>query len=203
MRTGLVAGALIAGMTSSAVYADAASDLQSRLNKVNSFYATFSQKVISADGTAVQEGHGELWLKRPNLFNWKITAPDESVLISDGKTLWFYNPFIEQVTATWLKEVMGNTPFILITCNDASAWGQYNVRQQGNDFKLTPKVPKGNLKQFVINVNVSGTIKSFVMTERDGQRSSYTLQNQQNGAVDSSKFTFTPPKGVTLDDQRQ
>ncbi|MGL9720206.1 outer membrane lipoprotein chaperone LolA [Symbiopectobacterium sp.] len=203
MRTGLVAGVLIAGMTSSAVYADAASDLQSRLNKVNSFHATFTQKVTGAEGTAVQEGQGELWLKRPNLFNWKTTAPDESVLISDGKTLWFYNPFVEQVTATWLKEATGNTPFMLITRNDASEWGQYNVRQQGDDFELTPKAAKGNLKQFAINVNASGTIKSFVATEQDGQRSSYTLQNQQNGAVDSSKFTFTPPKGVTLDDQRQ
>lgn len=58
MRRGLVAGVLIAGMTSSAVYADAASDLQSRLNKVNSFHATFTQKVTSAEGTAVQEGQG-------------------------------------------------------------------------------------------------------------------------------------------------
>uniref|UniRef100_T1H9P1 Outer-membrane lipoprotein carrier protein n=1 Tax=Rhodnius prolixus TaxID=13249 RepID=T1H9P1_RHOPR len=111
--------------------------------------------------------------------------------------------YLREVTATWLKEATGNTPFVLITRNDASEWGQYNVRQQGDDFELTPKAAKGNLKQFAINVNASGTIKSFVATEQDGQRSSYTLQNQQNGAVDSSKFTFTPPKGVTLDDQRQ
>jgi outer membrane lipoprotein carrier protein len=25
-----------------------------------------------------------------------MTQPDESVLVSDGKTLWFYNPFVEQ-----------------------------------------------------------------------------------------------------------
>lgn len=203
MKKWLVAGLMIAGMNSSAVYADAASDLQGRLNKVNSFHAAFTQKVTSAEGAAVQEGEGELWLKRPNLFNWKTTTPDESVLISDGKTLWFYNPFVEQVTATWLKDATGNTPFMLITRNDASEWGQYNVRQQGDDFELTPKTTKGNLKQFAINVTPSGTIKSFTATEQDGQRSSYTLKNQQNGAVDSSKFTFTPPKGVTLDDQRQ
>ncbi|MGK2889378.1 MAG: outer membrane lipoprotein chaperone LolA [Candidatus Malihini olakiniferum] len=203
MRIGLVVGVLIAGMTSNAVYADAENDLQNRLNKVNSFHAMFTQKVTSAERTVVQECQGELWLKRPNLFNWKTTTPDESVLISDGKTLWFYNPFIEQVTATWLKDATGNTPFILITHNDASEWGQYNLCQQGDNFKLTPKKAKDNLKQFAINVNAMGTIKSFTVTEQDGQRSNYTLQNQQNGAVDSSKFTFTPPKGVTLDDQRQ
>ncbi|GKW02298.1 outer-membrane lipoprotein carrier protein [Pectobacterium carotovorum subsp. carotovorum] len=203
MKKWLAISCLIAGVTSTAVYADAAKDLQGRLNKVNSFHANFSQKVTSADGAAVQEGEGELWLKRPNLFNWKTTSPDESTLISDGKTLWFYNPFVEQVTATWLKDATGNTPFILITRNDTSDWNKYDVRQKGDDFELTPKSASGNLKQFAINVTTNGTIKQFTATEQDGQRSTYVLKNQQNGAVDAAQFTFTPPKGVTLDDQRQ
>ncbi|MFP9228186.1 outer membrane lipoprotein chaperone LolA [Pectobacterium cacticida] len=203
MKKWLAIGCLIVSVTSTAVYADAAKDLQGRLNKVNSFRADFSQKVISADGAAVQEGQGELWLKRPNLFNWKTLSPDESTLISDGKTLWFYNPFVEQVTATWLKDATGNTPFILITRNSASDWNKYEVRQNGDDFELVPKTAVGNLKQFSITVTADGTIKQFTATEQDGQRSTYVLTNQQNGAVDATKFTFTPPKGVMLDDQRQ
>ncbi|RLM27340.1 outer-membrane lipoprotein carrier protein LolA [Brenneria alni] len=203
MKKWLVACCLMSGITSTLVWADAASDLQGRLSKVNSFHASFSQTVTSADGAAVQEGEGELWLKRPNLFNWQTTSPDESVLVSDGKTLWFYNPFVEQVTATWLKDATGNTPFMLITRNDASDWRQYNVIQKGDDFELTPKSANGNLKQFAISVTTSGTIKKFTATEQDGQRSIYVLKNQQNSAVDSAKFTFTPPKGVALDDQRQ
>ncbi|EHD21931.1 MULTISPECIES: outer membrane lipoprotein chaperone LolA [Brenneria] len=203
MKKWLVAGCLLSGIISTAARADAAGDLQGRLSKVNSFHASFSQTVTSADGAAVQEGEGELWLKRPNLFNWQTTSPDESVLVSDGKTLWFYNPFVEQVTATWLKDATGNTPFMLITRNDASDWRQYDVRQKGDDFELTPKSANGNLKQFAISVTASGTIKKFTATEQDGQRSTYELKNQQNGAVDSAKFTFTPPQGVALDDQRQ
>ncbi|KAA9001085.1 outer membrane lipoprotein chaperone LolA [Affinibrenneria salicis] len=203
MKKILVACCVITGLVSSAVYADAVSDLQGRLSKVNSFHARFNQTVTSADGAAVQEGEGELWLKRPNLFNWKTTAPDENVLVSDGKTLWFYNPFVEQVTATWLKDATGNTPFMLIARNSASDWQQYNVRQQGDAFSLTPKAASGNLKQFAITVTNSGTIKAFIATEQDGQRSAWVLKDQQNGAVDAAKFTFTPPKGVALDDQRQ
>lgn len=203
MKKWLVACCLVSGITSTAVYADAASDLQSRLSKVNSFHASFSQTVTSADGTAVQEGEGELWLKRPNLFNWQTTSPDESVLVSDGKTLWFYNPFVEQVTATWLKDATGNTPFMLIARNDASDWRRYEVKQKGDDFELTPKSANGNLKQFAISVASNGTIRQFIATEQDGQRSTYVLKNQQNSVVDSAKFTFTPPQGVALDDQRQ
>ncbi|MFB6422015.1 MAG: outer membrane lipoprotein chaperone LolA [Candidatus Malihini olakiniferum] len=203
MKISLVASVLIAGMTASKVHADSARDLQNRLNKVNSFYATFIQKITSAEGEAFQESQGELWLKRPNLFNWKTTIPDESVLISDGKTLWFYNPFLEQVTAICVKDATGNTPFMLITRNDAITWKQYKVLQHGDNFELTPKTANGNLSQIVINVNSRGIIKSFSATEKDGQYSNYILQNHQNGAVDSSKFTFMLPKGVTIDDQRQ
>ncbi|KFK97773.1 MULTISPECIES: outer membrane lipoprotein chaperone LolA [unclassified Serratia (in: enterobacteria)] len=203
MKKLLVACCLLSGFASTSVLADAAQDLQSRLAKVNSFHASFSQSVTSSDGAEVQQGEGELWVKRPNLFNWHMTSPDESVLVSDGETLWFYNPFVEQVTATWLKSATGNTPFMLITRNNANDWKQYNVKQKGDDFELTPKASTGNLKQFAITVTNSGTIKSFTAVEQDGQRSDYQLKSQQNSSVDAAKFKFTPPKGVTLDDQRK
>ncbi len=195
--------ALLSAFAVSSVWADGASDLKTRLDKVSSFHASFTQKVTDANGTAVQDGQGDLWVKRPNLFNWHMTQPDESVLVSDGKTLWFYNPFVEQASANWLKDATSNTPFMLIARNQSSDWAQYNIKQTGDDFELTPKGSNGNLKQFTINVGRDGTIHQFSAIEQDGQRSSYALKSQQNGAVDMNKFKFTPPQGVTVDDQRQ
>ncbi|QNU44807.1 outer membrane lipoprotein chaperone LolA [Mixta calida] len=203
MKKLVLACGLLSALTSAGALADASSELQQRLDKVSSFHASFSQKVTDGSGSNVQEGEGELWVKRPNLFNWHMTAPDESVIVSDGKTLWFYNPFVEQVSATWLNSATSNTPFMLIARNQRSDWQQYNVKQQGDTFELTPKTSAGNLKQFMINVSGNGTINQFSAVEQDGQRSSYTLKNQNNGPVSADKFTFTPPKGVTVDDQRQ
>lgn len=203
MKKFVISCCLLAAFTSASVLADASSELKQRLDKVKSFHATFSQKVTDGSGASVQDGEGEMWVQRPNLFNWHMTAPDESTLISDGKTLWFYNPFVEQVSASWLKDATGNTPFMLIARNQASDWKQYNIAQKGDNFSLTPKSIDGNLKQFDINVSTNGTINQFSAVEQDGQRSSYALKTQQNGAISADKFTFTPPKGVTLDDQRQ
>ncbi|WP_147196602.1 outer membrane lipoprotein chaperone LolA [Pantoea sp. CCBC3-3-1] len=203
MKKLMISCCLLAAFSSASVLADASSDLQQRLDKVKSFHASFTQKVTDGSGQSVQDGEGELWVKRPNLFNWHMTAPDESILISDGETLWFYNPFVEQVSATWLKNATSNTPFMLIARNQGNDWKQYNITQLGDNFELTPKSADGNLKQFTINVSKSGTINQFSAVEQDGQRSSYALKSQQNGAVAADKFKFTPPKGVTLDDQRQ
>lgn len=203
MNKAIVACTLLYASLVGHAWADSVGDLQGRLNKVSSFHADFTQKVTDGSGATVQEGAGELWVKRPNLFNWHMTAPDESVLVSDGKTLWFYNPFVEQVSANWLKDVTSNTPFMLIARNQASDWQQYNIKQNGDDFILTPKDNNGNLKQFTLNVGRDGTIHSFSAVEQDDQRSSYTLKTQNTTAIDASKFSFTPPKGVTVDDQRK
>lgn len=203
MKLRVIALGLLATFSSASVLADASSDLQQRLNKVSSFHASFTQKVTDSSGANVQDGEGELWVKRPSLFNWHMTAPDESIIISDGKSLWFYNPFVEQATVSLLQNATSNTPFMLIARNQSSDWQQYNIKQNGDDFVLTPKASNGNLKQFTINVGRDGTIHQFSAVEQDDQRSSYQLKSQQNGAVDAAKFTFTPPQGVTVDDQRK
>ncbi len=187
--------ALMGSLLVSNAWADASSDLKSRLDKVSSFHASFTQKVTDGSGAAVQEGQGDLWVKRPNLFNWHMTQPDESVLVSDGKTLWFYNPFVGASDSDWLKRRNRQHPVYADCPQRASDWQQYNIVQNGDDFVLTPKGSNGNLKQFTINVGRDGTIHQFSAIEQDDQRSSYQLKSQQNGTVDASKFTFTPAAG--------
>ncbi len=51
------------------VLADATTELQMRLHKINSFHANFIQKATSIDGDLIQQGEGQLWIKNPNLFN--------------------------------------------------------------------------------------------------------------------------------------
>ncbi|CUX97173.1 outer membrane lipoprotein chaperone LolA [Candidatus Hoaglandella endobia] len=193
-------------LASPAFAADAADVLQSRLNKVNSFHASFTQQVNEVEGVSIQEAEGELWVKRPNLFNWHLMSPDENVLISDGKTLWFYNPFVEQVTANWLKNATCNTPLMLIINNGTTDWSQYKVTQQGDNFSLLSKLSEANhsnLRQLTITITANGTIESFTAVEQNGQCSAYQLKSQSNSSVENEKFNFILPEGVTLDDQRQ
>lgn len=107
---------------SSVVWANADIELQNRLNKVDVLSADFAQTVSSANGKNVQQGNGKLQIKRPNLFRMDTKAPQETQIIADGQTLWFYDPFVEQVTANWVKDAVNNTPFVLLTSGDKSHW---------------------------------------------------------------------------------
>ena len=193
---------LVLAVFSSQVMADAASELKNRLAVVSTLHANFKQIVYSADNKVVQDGRGELWLKRPNFFRWHMTSPDESLLVSDGKTFWFYDPFVEQVTINLLSNVTDNTPFMLITRNSDTEWQKYTIKQKGDTFTLTPKTKSDDLKPFDITVNKDGMINTFVAKESDGQRSIYQLSSHSSAAISADKFEFTVPKGVTVDDQR-
>lgn len=188
---------------STSAIADARSDLQQRLNKVNNLQTNFIQVVKDAQGKLVQEGKGQLWLKQPDLFRWHMVEPDESILVSDGKTLWFYDPFVEQVTVSWLKDAAKDTPLILITRNKAKDWSNYTIMQVGDKFDLSPRPSMKNLRPFSITIDKQGVINSFETKESDGQTSTYKFTNNIESGVDNTQFSFTPPQGVTIDDQRQ
>ncbi|MGC6407805.1 outer membrane lipoprotein chaperone LolA [Bisgaard Taxon 45] len=195
--------ALLTLCFSSAVWADATSELQQRLSKVNVLSADYAQTVSSADGKNVQQGSGTLKIKRPNLFRMDNISPQESQIISDGKTLWFYDPFVAQVTANWVKEAVNNTPFVLLTSDDTSHWAQYSVEQKADTFTLKPKAKQSNIKQFDIRIDSEGVLRNFSTIEKDGQTNLYILRHITNQPLADSLFKFTLPKGVELDDQRK
>ena len=187
----------------SMAWANADIELQNRLNKVSVLSADFAQTVMSANGSNVQQGNGKLRIKRPNLFRMDTKSPQETQIIADGKTLWFYDPFVEQVMANWVKDAVNNTPFVLLTSNDKSHSAQYTVEQKDDRFVLKPKAKNSNIKQFDIRIDPNGVLKGFSTIEKDGQSNQYILRNITNQNLDGNLFKFTVPKGIELDDQRK
>lgn len=186
-------------LVSCSVFADAKDVLQSRLDKVNGFYAQFTQIVKTAENQVIQEGKGELWVNRPNLFNWQINEPDSTSIISDGKDIWVYMPAVEQVTVTSLNQTIDNQLLLLITDSKSEVWNQYDVKRDQNQFTLTPHDAK---QSFIITALPTGMIANFSIIEEDGQQSFYELSHQKLGEVARKNFVFTVPDGVMLDDQR-
>lgn len=191
---------LVGLFVSMSVWAGDKEVLQQRLDKIDGFYARFSQDVKTADKQPVQQGKGDLWVTRPYYFNWTMNEPDVTSIISDGKNMWVYTPAVEQVSIMDVKKAVDNRLLLLITDSKSPIWGSYNVSRKQDAFTLKPT--DGSNQDFVISVLPTGMISNFTIVEEDGQRSFYDLSHQELGKVDLNKFKFTPPKGVTIDDQR-
>ncbi|EGR0761291.1 TPA: outer membrane lipoprotein chaperone LolA [Vibrio parahaemolyticus] len=177
-------------------------ELNKRLAMNEGFSADFSQQVISPEGETVMEGEGTVEIARPSLFRWSTTFPDENLLVSDGKTLWYYSPFIEQVSIYWQEQATEQTPFVLLTRNRASDWDNYKISQKGNEFTLIPTAVDSTQGQFQINIDAKGVVKGFNVIEQDGQKGLFTFSNVKLGKPKADRFTFIVPKGVEVDDQR-
>jgi len=101
--------------------------LMAKLSKLAFFSADFTQQILNEQGDVLLQGAGSLAINKPNLIHWKTTKPDETLIVSDGNTLWFYDPFIEQATAHSLAKSIHNTPILLLTSDEPQLWQQYNV----------------------------------------------------------------------------
>lgn len=187
---------------SNMAFATPQQELSDRLQLNDGFSATFTQEVTSPDGDVVMEGEGNVEISRPSMFRWVTTLPDENVLVSDGQNLWYYSPFIEQVSIYNQEQATEQTPFVLLTRNRASDWDNYSVNQTGDVFTLVPTAVDSTQGQFQINIDSKGIVHGFNVIEQDGQKGSFVFDNIKVGKPASDRFTFVVPDGVEIDDQR-
>jgi outer membrane lipoprotein carrier protein len=193
--------------------------LRAKLAKLNFFSASFTQEVVSEAGELLEKSSGNLAISKPNLANWHTLEPDELAIVSDGSDVWFYNPWIEQVSVYSLSAAIAKTPILLLTSKDESLWQQYTVsqeavsqdkvNQQSDRFAITAKDPNSQIKSLTLvfsakNQQVQGSeLSQFSFLDATGQISHIKLSNfNAQKAPKSSLFTFMLPEGVQIDDQR-
>jgi outer membrane lipoprotein carrier protein len=184
---------------------DSKRELMAKLAKIEFFSAEFNQQIFDQAGNELQQGSGVLAVSKPNLVNWQTIMPDESLIVSDGKNLWFYDPFVEQVSVYSLESAIANTPILLITSNDEQLWQDYSVNQlTANRYLISANNENARVKSlelsFVQKLNHL-ELAAFNILDATGQLSVITLTHQDK-APKASLFTFSVPEGVYLDDQR-
>jgi len=183
--------------------------LRAKLKNLNFFTADFTQEVVSELGELLEQSSGKLAISKPNLANWHTQEPDELAIVSDGRDVWFYNPWIEQVSVYSLSAAIAKTPILLLTSKDESLWQQYNVSQLNNSFVISAKDPNSQIKNLtlVFSTNEKNTstsnLSQFSFLDATGQVSHIKLSNLDTHTIpNESLFTFTVPEGVQIDDQR-
>jgi outer membrane lipoprotein carrier protein len=180
-------------------------NLIQKLAKLEYFTANFNQQVLDAEGNELQNALGTLAVKKPNLVHWKTAEPDESLIVSDGDTLWFFDPFVEQVSAYLLEKALLNTPILLLTSSDPTLWQHYSVSSTDeNNYLIHANDNNAQVKTLELRFKKnSNMLTSFTILDATGQLSLFKLsQFDQVTVPKSALFTFKIPEGVELDDQR-
>lgn len=177
---------------------DVTTELQHRLSLLEQYKADFKQTITQKNGKVTAQSSGNLQIKRPYYFKMHTIEPNENFLISNGKDVWFYDPFIEQVTIYDWQKIQLNSPLLLITKNDTNLWQKYKITQDFDTFTLMPK--DGGAK-LLIRIDEDGVLKSFAIIEIN-QTNLYQLQNIISENTSNDIFEFKIPENTAIDDQR-
>lgn len=182
-------------------YANDSDKIINKFFKVESYKSSFSQKIIDAKGTVVQTNIGTMSLLRPNNFKMEVTEPEESLVVADGNSVYYYDAMLEQVSIYDFKNIVAESPLILIMTKDNAVWDKYNVKEiSDTEFEIIPKT-EGLISNIVIKFN-GDLISSILIKEKDGKQNYYQFTIDNNANLSEDDFKYSIPKGVEIDDQR-
>ncbi|GAC15358.1 outer membrane lipoprotein chaperone LolA [Aliiglaciecola lipolytica] len=181
---------------------DASDSLKQKLSGLKTFTAAFEQKVTDGQGELVQESAGQMTLKQPNLMIWQVNEPDENLMVADGTTLWYSDPFVEQVTAINQAESSSNNPIVLLTNPNNEQWADFTISLTGNVYSIIAIKPESQISELKLRFE-NDQLSELSFIDRQQQTSELTFSEvQQNNAIGDEQFIFTIPDGFELDDQR-
>ncbi|MBD9483858.1 outer membrane lipoprotein chaperone LolA [Pseudomonas sp. PDM14] len=172
------------------------------LNQAQTMSARFSQLTLDGTGTQLQETAGQLVLQRPGLFRWHTDAPQEQLLVSNGKKVWLYDPDLMQVTIQTLDQRLTHTPALLLSGDVSKIRENFEItfKEAGEvvDFMLKPKAKDTLFDNLRLSFR-RGVINDMQLIDSIGQRTNILfLSVKMNEKVDSTQFTFDVPEGADV-----
>ncbi len=183
-----------------------ATQLKALLQPLKTLQADFNQRIFSADGYEIQSSHGEMHVARPGKLRWIIAPPMEQWLISDGNTLWLYDPDLEQVIIRPFQQSVADTPALLFGGGADQLEENYSVSvshaEAEASYVLKPLISSGLYEQITL-VFTGQTPTEIRIVDSLAQRTEITLSNAQRNiplseAQIDTLFNFIPPPGVDI-----
>ncbi|MEZ5539340.1 MAG: outer membrane lipoprotein chaperone LolA [Pseudomonadales bacterium] len=181
--------------------ADALQDLLALLEPVKGIQADFVQEVVNAKGEVQQQNKGELKAKEPNQFYWKTSDPFPQEIMTDGKTLWVYDPDLQQVAVKPFEENYSKTPAMLFAGNAVAISQQFTVEKINGVVQGFRLLPKQQRDLFLSLDLVFENSVPASMTIQDAMQQKTTISFSQvtvNPSLVSDLFHFVPPAGVEV-----
>ena len=201
------------------VQLDDVTRLDALLAGIETLSAEVEQVIVEADGGVLETSSIRMHLQRPGGFYWETIEPFPELIVTDGSTLWNYQPDLEQVVIEDWDSASEELAAQLLNGRVNSLQGEYDIRLirpegEGNDgdsgtagaslrseaeeFLLLPQAADSPYSQ--INLGFLSSELDFIyLRSKDGQRTIWRFHSVvRNTALPPDTFTFTPPEGIEV-----
>ena len=163
----------------------------------------FSQQVYDANGKRKETSSGRVALSAPRLFRWEYVKPFPQLIVADGKTVWVYDPDLQQVTKRPQGVEEQNSPLAALI-DPTKLDKDFIVRELPDEaglqwLQLTPREgADASFQSARLGFNAQGLVQMRVI-DALGQRTDIAFQGwKRNPKFAASTFRYAPPKGVDV-----
>jgi outer membrane lipoprotein carrier protein len=183
-------------------------EIQKRYESTNDLEAGFLQEYIGKVMKRPQKGEGKVYFKKKGMMRWDYRVPNQK-LITDGLTLWYFQPEENQVFVSDISKVIKEkTPlaflagegdlsqdFELINFNESASQIEDNFV-----LELVPKEPDAALSKLTLTVDS----KSYYVVQTDifdglgNVTRTRFIDIKTNVGLPDSFFQFTIPPGAEV-----
>ena len=200
----VIATALAATVFCGSALAGARDDLDAFTKGLKGLDGQFSQQVFDPKGKLKETSSGKVALSAPRLFRWEYVKPYPQLIVADGKTVWVYDPDLQQVSKRPQGVEEQNSPLSVLV--DPGKLGtQFVVKEGGTAgglewLVLTPKgdAADASFRSARLGFAKSALVKMQVI-DALGQRTEINFSGwKRNPAFPASTFRYAPPKGVDV-----
>jgi outer membrane lipoprotein carrier protein len=172
-----------------------------RYQKGKTVRAKFEQKEYIASTGRTKTTQGTIEIKRPSKLRWETRAPGQNLLVSDGKTFWFYTPPFDEEERGQLIErkssqVQSRLAQTLISGSFSDARGLKVETIDSTHYRLVPKKgTAGTVRTAEVVIDLEkNEITQVKLEHRGGNRSEIKLSNIELGsALPDELFRFVAP----------
>lgn len=199
----ILAGAC-AVLASAAVAAGARDDLNGFTKGLKGLDAPFSQKVYDTRGKLKESSTGRVALSAPRLFRWEYVKPFPQLIVADGKTVWVYDPDLEQVTRRAQGNAEQSSPLTALI-DPGSLDKRFVVKDNGvvDGLSWMTLLPKGDESEASFRSAKLGFdklgLRRMTVVDQLGQRTELQFDDwKRNPVFPAGTFKYVPAKGVDV-----
>jgi outer membrane lipoprotein carrier protein len=183
-------------------------EVQKRYENTNDIEASFLQEYIGKVMKRAQRGEGKVFFKKKGMMRWDYQAPNQK-FISDGSTLWFYQPEENQVFVSDISKVIKEKTPLAFLAGEGDLSRDFkllnfneSVSQKEENFvlELTPKEPNAALSKLTLTVDKKTyyVIQADVFDGLGNVTRTRFIDIKTNVGLSNSFFNFTIPSGAEV-----
>jgi outer membrane lipoprotein carrier protein len=79
--------------------------IREKFRRPEAWRGYFTQTTIYADSNETAVTSGEILIQGPDKMRWEYEEPEKQLLVSNGRTVWYYTPDLNQVMTGAVKDI--------------------------------------------------------------------------------------------------